>query len=49
MLAIHNLELATKNNQAKVEVEESMEGFLARLFTKSIILHRIKFRDRGQQ
>jgi len=27
MLAIHNLELATKNNQAKVEVKESMEGF----------------------
>jgi uncharacterized protein YndB with AHSA1/START domain len=35
MLAIHNWKLTAENGQTKVEVEESMEGFLAGLFKKS--------------
>ena len=35
MLAIHNWKLIALNGQTKVEVEESMEGFLAGLYKKS--------------
>lgn len=35
MFAIHNWTLTEKNGKVKVEVSESMEGLLARLFKKS--------------
>lgn len=35
MFAIHNWTLAKKNNKTTVEVNESMEGLLAKLFKKS--------------
>jgi hypothetical protein len=33
ILAIHNWKLTEENRQTKVEVEESMEGFLATLLS----------------
>lgn len=36
MFAIHNWTLTSENGNATVSVEESMEGFLARLFKKAL-------------